>query len=121
MPRSKKSIPITSRIRIEFYLPQRPGHRRYELVHEWLIRELTYLRGSTTRLEEALGTYRAENGELIADEITVLWCDFPLDWERAKDRQEAFDYVAKLQVFIRQMLSAEEERLITLLPVYHFL
>ena len=121
MPRSKKSIPITSRIRIEFYLPQRPGERRYQIVNDWLIRELTHLRGGTTRIEDAQGTYRSAAGDLIADEVTVLWCDFALDWELAKDRQEAFAYVAKLQIFIRQMLALEEEILIALLPVYHFL
>ena len=120
LPRSKKTIPITSRIRIEFYLPQRPSERRYEVVSAWLIRELTYLRGGTTRLEEAQGTYRSAAGELIADEITVLWCDFALDWERARDRQGAFDYVAKLRQFLQQMLSAEEEILVVLMPVYHF-
>jgi hypothetical protein len=120
LPRSKKSIPIISRIRIEFYLPKRPGLRRYEVVRDWLIRELTYLRGGTTRVEEAQGTYRSEAGEIIADVITVLWCDFALKWDRAKDRQEAFEYVAKLHLFIRQMLGEEEEILIVLLPVYHF-
>ena len=120
MRRSKKSIPIISRIRIELYLPKRPGLRRYEIVRDWLIRELTYLRGGTTRLEEAQGTYRSEAGEVIADVITFLWCDFALDWERAKDRREAFEYVAKLRLFIRQMLREEEEILIAILPVYHF-
>jgi hypothetical protein len=120
LPRSKKSIPIISRIRIEFYLPKRPGFRRYEIVRDWLIWGLTYLRGGTTRVEEARGTYRSEGGEIIADVITVLWCDFALDWNRARDRQEAVEYVAKLRLFIRQMLVEEEEILIALLPVYHF-
>jgi hypothetical protein len=73
LPRSKKTIPITSRIRIEFYLPQRPGERRYEVVGDWLIRELTYLRGGTTRIEDTQGTYRSAAGDLIGDKVTVLW------------------------------------------------
>lgn len=120
MRRSKRSIPTTSRIRIEFYLPKRPGLHCYESVRDWLIRELTYLRGGTTRIEEAQGIYRSKAGEIIADTITVLWCNFALNWNRSPDRQEAVEYVAKLRQFVRHMLAEEEEILIVLLPVYHF-
>ena len=117
---SRKSIPISSRVRIEFYLPNRPALRRYEVVRDWLIGELTYLRGGTTRIEHAQGTYRSQKVELIADDITLLWCDFAFDWDAEKDPQEVFDYVRKLQVFIHQMLGEEEGILISLVPLHHF-
>jgi len=117
--RSRKSIRTTSRIRIEFYLPERPERLRYQVVRDWIIRELTYLRGGTTRIEGAKGTYRSENGGLIPDVVTLIWCDFALDWQIPKDRRQALDYITRLRLFMREMLHEEEEILIVLLPVLH--
>ena len=49
------------------------------MVSDWLILELTYLRGGTTHIEDTLSTYRSTADDLVADDLTVLWCHFALD------------------------------------------
>ena len=109
MPRSKSAIPITSKIRLEFYLPERADVRRYAITKEWLISELTHVRGGSSRIEGISGTYLDSRNMMTDDTITLLWCDLNLRWERTAHRREAIQYARGLKQFLIHNLREEEE------------
>lgn len=75
------------RIRVEVYLPV-----RYEAAYQdtlaWLIREFTELRGGCTVIENAGGYYLSNSNEVIDDRVSVVYCDFPMNWNKRGDRND---------------------------------
>lgn len=105
------------RIRVEVYVPIR-YEAAYQNTLSWLVREFPELRGGCTVVENAAGYYLSEQNEIIDDRVSVVYCDFPLSWNRRTDRGEALRYCAGLQKFLLDNLS-EEAVLITAYPVSH--
>ena len=105
------------RIRIEVYLPI-----RYETAYgdtlAWLIREFTELRGGCTVIENAGGYYLSNANQIIDDRVSIIYCDFPMNWAKRNDRNEVSKYCAELQSFLLENLW-EEAILIVAYPVSH--
>ena len=105
------------RVRVEVYVPVR-YEAAYQNTRSWLIREFTELRGGCTVIENAAGYYLSERNEIIDDRVSLVYCDFPLSWNRRAERDEALRYCAGLQNFLLDNLS-EEAVLIAAHPVSH--
>lgn len=119
MPNSNDSTRTRSRIRLEFYLPERAERTRYRVAREWLIRELTYSQGGTSRVEDLSGTYLSGEGQVITDRVSLVWCDTIFSWNSRRERAELLAYAAQLKRFLEMHLVEEEAILIAVVPVYH--
>ena len=105
------------RIRVEVYVPIR-YEPAYQDTLSWLIREFTELRGGCTVIENAGGYYLSQDNGIIDDRVSVVYCDFPMNWNRRTERNEAPQYCAGLQTFLLENLW-EEAILIVAYPVSH--
>ena len=106
------------RIRVEAYVPV-----RYEFAYQdtlaWLIREFTELRGGCTVIENTSGYYLATTNEIINDRVSIVYSDFPMNWGKRSDRNEAMKYCTELQKFLLENLWEEEAILVVAYPVSH--
>jgi hypothetical protein len=105
------------RIRVEVYVPIR-YEPSYQDSLTWLIDEFTQLRGGCTVNENVAGYYLARSNEVIDDRVSIVYSDFPLDWDEMTDRTEVMNYCAGLKDFLFVNLS-EEEILISAYPISH--
>ena len=105
------------RIRVEVYVPIR-YEPAYQDTLSWLIREFTELRGGCTVIENTGGYYLSQASEIIDDRVSVVYCDFPLNWNNRAERNEVLQYCAGLQTFLLENLW-EEAILIAAYPVSH--
>ena len=105
------------KIRVEVYLPVR-YEPAYQDTLTWLIEEFTELRGGCTVHENAGGYYLSQSGAIIDDRVSIVYSDFPMNWNDLSDQAEALDYGAALQNFLVENLW-EEEILITAHDVSH--
>ena len=68
---------------------------RYEPAYQdtltWLIEEFTELRGGCTVNENVGGYYLSQSKEVIDDRVSVVYSDFPMNWNKQTDRNEALD------------------------------
>jgi hypothetical protein len=106
------------KIRVEVYVPV-----RYEFAYQdtlaWLIGEFTELRGGCSVIENASGYYLSNADEIMDDRVSIVYSDFPMNWNRRSDRNEAMKYCAELQRFLIANLWEEEAILIVAYPVSH--
>ena len=105
------------KIRVEVYVPIR-YEPAYQDTLTWLIEEFTQLRGGCTVQEDAGGYYLSQSGKVIDDRVSIVYRDFPIDWDEPSDQSELLDYSATLQTFLLENLW-EEEILIVGYPVSH--
>lgn len=105
------------KIRVEVYVPVR-YEPAYQDTLNWLIREFTELRGGCTVIENVGGYYLSHASQVIDDRVSIVYCDFPMNWARRADRNEAMKYCAELQSFLLENLW-EEEVLLVAYPVTH--
>ncbi len=105
------------RIRVEVYVPIR-YEPAYQDTLSWLIREFTELRGGCTVMENTGGYYLSQSNEIIDDRVSVVYCDFPMNWNKGAERNEVLHYAAGLQTFLLENLW-EEAILIVAYPVSH--
>ena len=105
------------RIRVEVYVPIR-YEPAYQDTLSWLIREFTELRGGCTVIENTGGYYLSQANEIIDDRVSVIYCDFPMNWNKPAERNEVLKYCAGLQTFLLENLW-EEAILIAAYPVSH--
>ena len=105
------------RIRVEVYVPIR-YEPAYQDTLSWLIREFTELRGGCTVIENTGGYYLSQANEIIDDRVSVVYCDFPMNWNKRVERSEVLQYFAGLQAFLLDNLW-EEAVLIVAHPVSH--
>ena len=106
------------KIRVEVYIPIRYAPS-YQDSLSWIIEEFTELRGGCTVNENVGGYYLSGSNEVIDDRVSVVYCDFPMDWNKNLDRDEVLTYCATLKSFLFHNLW-EEEILISAYPVSHF-
>lgn len=109
---------FTPRIRVEVYVPVR-YESTYQDTIAWLIREFTELRGGCTVIENAGGYYLSAANEIVDDRVSVVYSDFPMNWSKRSDRNEALKYCSELQSFLLDNLWEEEAILIVAYPVGH--
>ena len=105
------------RIRVEVYVPIR-YQRSYQELLIWVIEEFTQLRGGCTVNENVGGYYLSHANEVIIDRVNVVYCDFPMNWNKKADRAEVLDYCATLRQFLFENLW-EEEVMIGAYPISH--
>lgn len=105
------------KIRVEVYVPIR-YEPAYQETLTWLIEEFTELRGGCTVNENVGGYYLSQDNEVIDDRVSIVYSDFPMNWDTQADRGEALHYCTTLQGFLLGNLW-EEEILITAYPVTH--
>ncbi|HEY0348500.1 MAG TPA: hypothetical protein VGC60_10155 [Pyrinomonadaceae bacterium] len=105
------------KIRVEVYVPIR-YEPAYQDTLTWLIEEFTELRGGCTVNENVGGYYLSRAGKVIDDRVSIVYSDFPMNWEEQSDQAEALDYCATLQSFLLENLW-EEEILIAAYLVSH--
>ena len=103
------------KIRVEVYVPVHP-EPAYQETLNWLIDELTELRGGCTVHEDSGGYYSSDSGEVVEDRVNVV--SFPMNWNDPSDQADALDYCATLQSFLLENLW-EEEILIAAYPTSH--
>ena len=106
------------RIRAEVYVPIRYD-TAYQDTLSWLIREFTELRGGCTVLENVGGYYLSESNQIIDDRVSVVYCDFPMNWNKQVERNEVLQYCSGLQKFLIENLWDEEAILIVAYAVTH--
>ena len=105
------------KIRVEVYVPIR-YEPAYQNTLTWLIEEFTELRGGCTVNENVSGYYLSQSNKIIDDRVSVVYSDFPMNWDKQSERADALNYCATLQNFLLENLW-EEEVLIAALPVSH--
>jgi len=108
---------LTPRIRVEVYIPIRYALSYHNLL-TWVIEEFTQLRGGCTVNENVGGYYLSRAHEVINDRVSVVYCDFPMDWRKRADRKDVLTYCTTLKEFLFENLW-EEEILICVYPVSH--
>jgi hypothetical protein len=105
------------KIRVEVYVPIR-HEPAYKETLSWVIEEFTQLRGGCTVSENLGGYYLSRNNKVIEDRVSMVYSDFPMNWEEQAERTDVLDYCASLQEFLLENLW-EEEILIGAYPVSH--
>jgi len=83
-----------------------------------VIEEFTLLQGGCTVNENVGGYYLSRANEVINDRVTVVYSDFPMNWNKNGERTEVLGYCATLKQFLFKNLW-EEEILISAYPVSH--
>ena len=105
------------KIRVEIYVPIRHSQAYKETLF-WIIEELTQLRGGCTVNENIAGYHLSRSNEVIDDRVSLVYSDFPMNWEKRAERTEVLNYWAELHSFLLENLW-EEEILIGAYPVSH--
>ena len=105
------------RIRVEVYVPIR-YEPAYQDTLTWLIEEFTELRGGCTVNENVGGYYLSQNNKVIDDRVSIVYSDFPMNWDKEAQRIDVLNYCATLQGFLLENLW-EEEIMIAAYPVSH--
>jgi hypothetical protein len=105
------------KIRVEVYVPIR-YEPAYQDTLTWLSEEFTELRGGCTVNENVGGYYLSQSGKVIDDRLSIVYSDFPMNWNNESEQSDVLDYCAILQTFLLENLW-EEEILIAAHPVSH--
>ena len=105
------------KIRVEVYVPIR-YEPEYQDSLTWLIEEFSQLRGGCTVNENVGGYYLSRTNEVIDDRVSVVYSDFPMDWDTTADRADVLSYCTTLKQFLSENLW-EEEIMISAYPVSH--
>ncbi len=105
------------KIRVEVFVPLR-YEPAYQDTLTWLIEEFTELRGGCTVNENLGGYYLSQSRKVIDDRVSIVYSDFPMNWNKHSEQSDVLDYCATLQSFLLANLW-EEEVLIAAYPVTH--
>lgn len=105
------------RLTVEVYIPIR-YEPSYHKSLTWVIEEFTQLRGGCTVNENVGGYYLSRANKVIDDRVDMVYCDFPLDWNKQADQKAVLTYCATLKDFLFKKFW-EEEILICVYPVSH--
>ncbi len=103
--------------RIECYIPEYLDQAAYGIVYDWLCDEFTHVHGGCSSIKGVSGQYRSVAGHVIADRVTVVWCDLPWRWTAARERAEVVSYAAGLRDYLSALLPEEEVIYVALLSL----
>lgn len=102
-------MPLEKRTRVEIFIPIRSDVAEYQAVTEWIAEELAYVRGGSTLTTPFTGLYvSSSRGDVIRDDVHVLFCDFNLDAENPEHRAELIRYLNELRSMLLEALEEEE-------------
>ena len=76
------------KIRVEVYVPIR-YEPAYQDTLTWLIEEFTELRGGCTVHEDVGGYYLSQNKEVVDDRVSIVYSDFPMNWDKRADQKRS--------------------------------
>ena len=91
------------KIRVEVYVPIR-YEPAYQDTLTLLIEEFTELRGGCTVNENVGGYYLSQINKIIDDRVSIVYSDFPMNWDEQSERKDVLDYCATLQDFLLENL-----------------
>ena len=102
-------MPLEKRTRVEIFLPLRLDTASYRTVTEWLAEELAFSRGGSTLSTPFAGLYLSTTEKtLTSDQVHVLFCDFDLDSDNPKDREELLAYLGGVRLLLMEVLLEED-------------
>lgn len=102
-------MPLEKRTRVEIFLPIRTDTTGYRTITDWLAEELAYARGGSTLTSPFSGLFVSQTrGDIIRDDIHVLFCDLDLDAEDPEDQLELMKYLDEARSLLMDALNEEE-------------
>lgn len=113
-------MPLEKRIRVEIFLPINKSQPAYEALTRWLAEELALTRGGSTVTSPFKGLYRSASGEIVQDEIQVLFCDFNLNPDDEAQVAQLGRYLADIRQTLVEALQ-EDDLWIVYHPVIRFM
>jgi len=108
-------LPLSERVRVEIFIPDLPDPI-YQRILEELSDELSYAFGGCT-VARTFGKYRSSFGQILPDNINVLFTDAPFIW--TQDRRIIERYLREIRNVVALALGKEESILIAVYPISH--
>lgn len=108
-------MPLSSRARIEIYLPDVPK-KSYQRALRAFEREFLETFGGCTVIKDIKGLYLAEDGETDTDRIVLIYTDTPFEFR--KNRRAVAEYTDALREAAWRATD-EESILIVVHELYH--
>jgi hypothetical protein len=108
-------LPLSEKTRIEVYVPDLPDPA-YRALLRALDREFTYTFGGATTLRGLDGSYLSDAGETIADKVSIIFTDTPLNLDLASEALAAYGDALQRAAF---GVLREEAVLVTAMRVFH--
>jgi hypothetical protein len=108
-------LPLSSKARIEIYLPDKP-QRAYKILRKAFEKEFLETFGGCTVIKNIKGLYLSDDDKPDADKILLLYADTPFEFRR--NRPALGKYTDELkEVALRA--TSEESILIVVHEIYH--
>jgi hypothetical protein len=103
-------VALEKRTRVEIFLPVRTETTAYKTVTDWLSEELALARGGSTLTTPFTGLYSssATRGNVVRDNIQILFCDFDLDVGDPVHRPKFLTYLNDLRLLLMEILREED-------------
>lgn len=102
-------MPLEKRTRVEFFLPIRTDSTDYQTLTDWLAEELAYSRGGSTLTSPFTGLYvSSSRGDMVRDDIHVLFCDFGLDADVPEHFLKLTSYLDEVRSLLMAALNEED-------------
>jgi len=102
-------VPLEKRTRVEIFLPIRTESGDYRAITDWLAEELAYSRGGSTMTSPFTGLYiSSTRGDVVRDDIHVVFCDFDLDAENPAHFAKLTSYLRDIRSLVMAALDEEE-------------
>lgn len=102
-------MPLEKRTRVEIFLPIRTDSADYRTITDWLAEELAYSRGGSTLTSPFTGLFiSSSRGDVVRDNVHILFCDFDLDTDKADQFAKLTGYIYELRSLLMEVLDEEE-------------
>jgi hypothetical protein len=103
-------VALEKRTRVEIFLPVRTNTTDYRMVTDWLSEELALARGGSTLTTPFTGLFTSSitRGNVVRDQIQILFCDFDLDVDDAIHRTKLLRYLSDLRLMLMEILHEED-------------
>jgi hypothetical protein len=108
-------LPLFERVRIEVYIPHLSS-REYEELLRSFANEFTFAFWGCSTLKGLEGSYLSKSGELVPDQISLIYSDIPLTL--STDFEVASAYASEIRRAVMETLP-EEEVLVAVAQIYH--
>jgi hypothetical protein len=102
-------VPLEKRTRVEIFLPIRTESADYQTITDLLAEELAFSRGGSTLTSPFTGLYvSSSRGDVVRDDIHVLFCDFDLDTDKPEHFVKLTSYLDEVRALLMDALNEEE-------------
>lgn len=101
---------LEKRTRVEIFLPVRTDTTDYKTVTDWLAEELALSRGGSTLTTPFTGLYASSitRGNVVRDQIQILFCDIDLDTDNPIHNSKLLTYLNDLRLLLMEILHEED-------------